>query len=213
MVSLACFVLRPENLEAVVASNLFADILSDLGGALAGSLGVVASASLDPQRRHPSMFEPVHGSAPDIAGNGIVSGALMLGNLGPEEEARRMNRAIEVTTGAGLLTPDLGGTSTTREVGDAVFAHLSRRPEPTQRDQGCGGQSGHRMEYLSSRLLLTRREDADDPQDVVASLRWWDSGPLRARNASASDRKSMSPDTTASAIRCNTQQARDYKTA
>jgi hypothetical protein len=157
---------------------------------------VVASASLDPQRRHPSMFEPMHGSAPDIAGKGIVSGALMLGNLGPEEEARQMNRAIEVTTGAGLLTPDQDGTSTTREVGDAVLAHLSRRPEPTQRDQSRGGQSGRRMECLSSRLLLTRREDADDPQDVVASLRRWDSGPLRARNASASDRKSMSPDTT-----------------
>jgi hypothetical protein len=173
---------------------------------------VVASASLDPQRRHPSMFEPVHGSAPDIAGNGIVSGALMLGNLGPEEEARRMNRAIEVTTGAGLLTPNLGGTSTTRVVGDAVFAHLSGRPEPTQRDQGCGGQSGHRVECLSSRLLLARREDADDPQDVVASL-WWDSGPLRARNASASDRKSMSPDATASAIRCNAVQGGEKRSA
>ena len=132
----ARFVLRPETLEVVVASNLFADILSDLGGALAGSLGVAASANLDPQRRRPSMFEPVHGSAPDIAGKGIAnpigalaSAALMLEHLGLEEEAERVNRAIEATTGAGLLTPDLGGTSTTREAGDAVLAHLSRRPE------------------------------------------------------------------------------------
>jgi tartrate dehydrogenase/decarboxylase/D-malate dehydrogenase len=132
----ARFVLRPETLEVDVASNLFADILSDLGGALAGSLGVAASANLDPQRRRPSMFEPVHGSAPDIAGKGIAnpigalaSAALMLEHLGLEEEAERVNRAIEATTGAGLLTSDLGGTSTTREVGDAVLAHLSRRPE------------------------------------------------------------------------------------
>jgi len=131
----ARFVLRPETLEVVVASNLFADILSDLGGALAGSLGVAASANLDPQRRRPSMFEPVHGSALDIAGKGIAnpigalaSAALMLEHLGLEEEAGRANRAIEATTGSGTLTPDLGGTSTTREVGDAVMAHLSRGP-------------------------------------------------------------------------------------
>jgi tartrate dehydrogenase/decarboxylase/D-malate dehydrogenase len=101
----ARFVLRPETLEVVVASNLFADILSDLGSALAGSLGVAASANLDPQRRRPSMFEPVHGSAPDIAGEGLAnpvgalaSAALMLEHLGLEEEARRVNRAIEATT-------------------------------------------------------------------------------------------------------------------
>jgi tartrate dehydrogenase/decarboxylase/D-malate dehydrogenase len=133
----ARFVLRPETLEVVVASNLFADILSDLGGALAGSLGVAASANLDPRRRRPSMFEPVHGSAPDIAGKGIAnpvgalsSAALMLEHLGLEEEAERVDRAIEATTGSGLLTPDLGGTSTTREVGDAALAYLSRGPEP-----------------------------------------------------------------------------------
>jgi tartrate dehydrogenase/decarboxylase / D-malate dehydrogenase len=133
----ARFVLRPETLEVVVASNLFADILSDLGGALAGSLGVAASANLDPRRRRPSMFEPVHGSAPDIAGKGIAnpvgalsSAALMLEHLGLEEEAERVDRAIEATTGSWLLTPDLGGTSTTREVGDAALAYLSRGPEP-----------------------------------------------------------------------------------
>ena len=103
---------------------------------MAGSLGVAASANLDPQRRRPSMFEPVHGSAPDIAGEGIAnpigalaSAALMLEHLGLEEEAGRVNHAIEATTGAGLLTPDLGGASTTREVSDAILARLSRGVE------------------------------------------------------------------------------------
>lgn len=132
----ARFVLRPETLEVVVASNLFADILSDLGGALVGSLGVAASANLDPERRRPSMFEPVHGSAPDIAGKGIAnpigaiaSAALMLEHLGLKAEAERVERAIEATTAAGVLTPDVGGASTTREVGDEVLAHLSEVSE------------------------------------------------------------------------------------
>lgn len=127
----ARFVLRPETLEVVVASNLFGDILSDLGSALAGSLGIAASANIDPERRHPSMFEPVHGSAPDIAGKGIANPiaaiwtvALMLEHLGLAEEAARVMQAIEATTTAGVLTPDLGGTATTREVGDAIVARL-----------------------------------------------------------------------------------------
>src|SRR5437764_14814403 len=109
----ARFVLRPETLEVVVASNLFADILSDLGSALAGSLGIAASANLDPSRRNPSMFEPVHGSAPDIAGRGIAnpigaiwSAALMLDHLGRSAEAQRVMQAIERTTAAATLTPD-----------------------------------------------------------------------------------------------------------
>jgi tartrate dehydrogenase/decarboxylase/D-malate dehydrogenase len=127
----ARFVLRPETLEVVVASNLFADILSDLGSALAGSLGIAASANLNPERRYPSMFEPVHGSAPDIAGQGIAnpigaiwSAALMLEHLGLAGEASRMMHAVEATTAAGQLTPDLGGQCTTREVGDAILARL-----------------------------------------------------------------------------------------
>jgi len=127
----ARFVLRPETLEVVVASNLFGDILSDLGSALAGSLGIAASANIDPQRRHPSMFEPVHGSAPDIAGQGIANpiaavwtAALMLDHLGLPEEAARVLRAIETTTESGILTPDLGGTATTREVADEVLRSL-----------------------------------------------------------------------------------------
>ena len=127
----ARFVLRPETLEVVVGSNLFGDILSDLGSAIGGSLGIAASANLDPERRHPSMFEPVHGSAPDIAGKGIANpiaaiwtAVLMLDHLGLRDEAARVMRAIEATTAAGVVTPDLGGTATTREVGDAVLANL-----------------------------------------------------------------------------------------
>ena len=127
----ARFVLRPETLEVVVGSNLFGDILSDLGSAIGGSLGIAASANLDPQRRHPSMFEPVHGSAPDIAGQGIANpiaaiwtAALMLEHLGLHDEAAQVMRAIEATTAAGIVTPDLGGTATTREVGDVIVAGL-----------------------------------------------------------------------------------------
>ncbi|MFB4313897.1 tartrate dehydrogenase [Actinomadura sp. 21ATH] len=127
----AKFVLRPEELSVVVASNLNADILSDLGSALAGSLGLAASANLNPERRFPSMFEPVHGSAPDIAGQGVCnpigaigSAALMLDHLGLHQEAARLNKAIEATTGAGVLTPDVGGTATTADVTRAVIGHL-----------------------------------------------------------------------------------------
>src|SRR5439155_983571 len=127
----ARFVLRPETLEVVVASNLFADILSDLGSALAGSMGIAASANLNPDGRFPSMFEPVHGSAPDIAGQGIAnpigaiwSAALMLDHLGLADEAARVMRAIEATTTRGVLTPDLGGACTTTQVTDAILEHL-----------------------------------------------------------------------------------------
>jgi tartrate dehydrogenase/decarboxylase / D-malate dehydrogenase len=127
----ARFVLRPETLEVVVASNLFADILSDLGSALAGSMGIAANANINPEGRYPSMFEPVHGSAPDIAGQGIAnpigaiwSAALMLEHLGLPDEAARVMRAIESTTAAGRITPDLGGQCTTRQVGDAIIAAL-----------------------------------------------------------------------------------------
>lgn len=127
----ARFVLRPETLEVVVGSNLFGDILSDLGSAIGGSLGIAASANIDPERRHPSMFEPVHGSAPDIAGQGIAnpiaaiwSAALMLEHLGLTDEAAQVMRALERTTASGVVTPDLGGNASTVEVGDAVLANL-----------------------------------------------------------------------------------------
>jgi tartrate dehydrogenase/decarboxylase/D-malate dehydrogenase len=129
----AKFILKPEDLSVVVASNLNADILSDLGSALAGSLGLAASANLNPERRFPSMFEPVHGSAPDIAGQGIsnpigtiASGALMLEHFGLHEEAARLEKAIEQVTASGVVTRDIGGTASTDEVTEAVIAALQR---------------------------------------------------------------------------------------
>ena len=129
----AKFVLRPEDLSVVVASNLHADILSDLGSALAGSLGLAASANLNPERRFPSMFEPVHGSAPDIAGQGLAnpigavgSAALMLEHLGLPDQAARLNAAIETTTASGILTRDVGGTCATEDVTKALIDALAR---------------------------------------------------------------------------------------
>ena len=126
------FVLHPETLDVVVASNLFADILTDLAGALSGSLGLAPSANLDPSRRHPSMFEPVHGSAPDIFGKGIAnpiaavwSAAMMLDHLGQPAAAAAITDAIAAVTSRGAaLTPDLGGSATTAQLGDAIVAAL-----------------------------------------------------------------------------------------
>src|SRR6478736_5007903 len=133
----AKFVLHPEELSVVVASNLNADILSDLGSALAGSLGIAASANLNPERRFPSMFEPVHGSAPDIAGDGIsnpvgaiASAALMLDHFGLHDEARRVEAAIETATGSGVRTRDIGGTSNTNQVTDAIITALTKALTP-----------------------------------------------------------------------------------
>ena len=128
----ARFVLKPESLDVVVASNLFADILTDLGGAICGSLGMAASGNINPERAYPSMFEPVHGSAPDIFGKGIAnpiamiwSGAMMLDWLGEKPAADLIMRAIRTVTGEGrVLTPDLGGKAKTTEVGDEVVRQL-----------------------------------------------------------------------------------------
>jgi len=130
----AQMVLKPGSLDVMVATNLHADILSDLAGALTGSLGMAASANLDPERRGPSMFEPVHGSAPDIVGQGIAnplaavaSGAMMFDHLGEPASASRLNAAIErVAREAQVLTPDLGGNATTEAVADAVIDALAR---------------------------------------------------------------------------------------
>lgn len=120
-------VLKPQSLDTIVATNLHADILSDLAAALAGSLGVAPTGNVDPERRFPSMFEPIHGSAFDIAGKGIANpvatfwtGAQMLEHLGEKEAAARLMRAVERVTASGLLTPDLGGTATTKQVTEAV---------------------------------------------------------------------------------------------
>ncbi len=125
-------VLKPRTIDTVVATNLHADILSDLAAALAGSLGIAPTANLDPSRRFPSMFEPIHGSAFDITGKGIANpiatfwtGALMLDHLGEKDAAARLMRAIEQVTAAGAaFTPDLGGKATTQQVTDAVIDAL-----------------------------------------------------------------------------------------
>jgi tartrate dehydrogenase/decarboxylase / D-malate dehydrogenase len=124
--------LRPETIDTVVATNLHADILSDLAAALAGSLGIAPTANLNPERRYPSMFEPIHGSAFDIAGKGIANpvgtfwtATMMLDHLGEKPAAARLMRAIEkVTADPSLHTPDLGGTATTRKVTDATIAAI-----------------------------------------------------------------------------------------
>jgi tartrate dehydrogenase/decarboxylase / D-malate dehydrogenase len=127
----AAMVTRVESFDVLVGSNLFMDILSDLGPAVAGSLGMAASANINPARTQPSMFEPVHGSAPDIAGRGIAnpigalwSGAMMLDFLGEGEAHGQLMRAIEKTLAAGVKTRDLGGAATTREFTAGVMDHL-----------------------------------------------------------------------------------------
>ncbi|MGV1822406.1 tartrate dehydrogenase [Agrobacterium tumefaciens] len=119
--------LKPETLDTIVATNLHADILSDLAGALAGSLGVAPTANIDPERRFPSMFEPIHGSAFDITGKGIANpiatfwtAAQMLEHLGERDAAARLMSAVERVTEAGILTPDVGGTANTSQVTEAV---------------------------------------------------------------------------------------------
>jgi len=129
----AQFVLHPERFDVVVGSNLFGDILSDLGPAIVGSLGIAPSANLNPEGEFPSLFEPVHGSAPDIAGKGIAnpvgqiwSGALMLDHLGYPEAGKAVEKAIEDVIGdKGIKTPDLGGSATTEEVANEVIAVLN----------------------------------------------------------------------------------------
>jgi tartrate dehydrogenase/decarboxylase/D-malate dehydrogenase len=129
----ALLVRAPERFDVVVASNLFADILTDLGGAIMGSLGLAPSANLAAQPGVPSLFEPVHGSAPDIAGKGIANpigtiwaGAMMLEHLGEREAAQRVLAALERLTVEGqVLTPDMGGSATTEQVAERVIALLA----------------------------------------------------------------------------------------
>jgi len=128
----AHFVQHPDWFDVVVASNLFGDILSDLGPALAGSIGLAPGGNINPEKEYPSMFEPVHGSAPDIAGKGIANpvaqiwtGAMMLEHLGHADAAAAVVRAIERVVADGApLTRDLGGTASTHEVGEAIAARL-----------------------------------------------------------------------------------------
>lgn len=123
---------RPASLDTIVATNLHADILSDLAAALAGSLGIAPTGNIDPERRHPSMFEPIHGSAFDIMGKGLAnpvgtfwSIVMLLEHLGEDEAARRVMAAVEaVTADRALHTRDLGGQATTEQVTEAVCRHI-----------------------------------------------------------------------------------------
>ena len=128
----ARMVTDPGSLDVILASNLFGDILTDIGAAVSGSLGIAPSGNINPERKHPSMFEPIHGSAPDIKGKGIANpigaiwaGALMLDHLGARAGHDLIVGAIEkVLAGGGPRTPDLGGTASTRDVGAAVLNAL-----------------------------------------------------------------------------------------
>jgi tartrate dehydrogenase/decarboxylase / D-malate dehydrogenase len=127
----AFFVTRPDTFEVVVGSNLLADILTDIGGAVMGSIGVAPAGNLNPEREHPSMFEPVHGSAPDIAGRGIANpigqiwtAKMLLDFFDFGELSQLVLDSIEAVLVADIKTPDLGGAATTREVGDAIVERI-----------------------------------------------------------------------------------------
>jgi tartrate dehydrogenase/decarboxylase / D-malate dehydrogenase len=134
----ARMVMKPETIDTVVATNLHADILSDLAAALAGSLGIGATGNVDPSRKRPSMFEPIHGSAFDITGKGIANplgcfwtGAMMLEHLGEPAAAQRLMAAVEAVTARGeIMPPDLGGNATTAQVTEAVIAAIEGRNAP-----------------------------------------------------------------------------------
>jgi tartrate dehydrogenase/decarboxylase / D-malate dehydrogenase len=136
-------VMDPRRFGVVVASNLYADILTDLGAAIMGGMGLAPSANLNPERRFPSVFEPIHGSAPDIAGTAVAnpvgsiwSTALMLEHLGHADWAAEVQRAIQASVASpATRTPDLGGTASTQQAGDAIVSLLDAaldqgRPAP-----------------------------------------------------------------------------------
>ena len=128
------FIRKPEDFDVVVGSNLFGDILTDIAAIITGSMGLASSANLDPEGRYPSMFEPVHGSAPDIMGKGIanpmaqiLTGAMLLKHLGHTDAARDIEKAVlSVLSEGEILTPDLGGSSSTSSVGDAIVGSLGK---------------------------------------------------------------------------------------
>ena len=128
------FIRKPEDFDVVVGSNLFGDILTDIAAIITGSMGVASSANLDPEGRYPSMFEPVHGSAPDIMGKGIanpmaqiLTGAMLLKHLGHTDAATDIEKAVlSILSQGEIVTPDLGGSSSTSSVGDAIVAELGK---------------------------------------------------------------------------------------
>ena len=136
LVDAACmnFIRRPQSFDVVVASNLFGDVLTDIGAIITGSMGLAPSGNINPERAFPSVFEPVHGSAPDIAGKGIAnpmatvfSGAMMLRHLGETEAADAVDAAVESVLRDGETMPvDLGGSASTQAIGDAIVDALER---------------------------------------------------------------------------------------
>jgi tartrate dehydrogenase/decarboxylase/D-malate dehydrogenase len=139
----AMFVLDPSRFDVVVASNLFGDILTDLSAGIAGSIGIAPSANINPEKIHPSMFEPVHGSAPDIAGKGIAnpigqvwSAVLMLEHLGHDVAASHLMHSLEEVIASEVRTPDIGGTATTKDVASALMAQINT-DSPLYQTQGA----------------------------------------------------------------------------
>ncbi|WP_078593990.1 tartrate dehydrogenase [Evansella clarkii] len=129
----AFFVTRPEKFDVIVASNLFGDILTDIGAAIMGSIGIAPAANINVNGKHPSMFEPVHGSAPDIIGKGIANpvgqiwtGKMMIDHFGEEELGRELLEIIDNVTRDGFLTPDVGGSHTTKEVTDEIITRVRK---------------------------------------------------------------------------------------
>lgn len=129
----ARFITSPDSLDVVVGSNLFGDILTDIGAAIQGSIGMAAAANLNPERQYPSMFEPVHGSAPTLVGQNIanpmgqiLTAKMMVDFLGYPDVGKMMEKAVVDALQSGVKTPDLGGTSTTREVTDYIIARIKR---------------------------------------------------------------------------------------
>ena len=171
-------VLKPETLDTIVATNLHADILSDLAAALAGSLGIAPTANLNPERKFPSMFEPIHGSAFDIVGKGIANpigtfwtGVMMLDHLGEPRAAERLMRAIErVTADAAKHTPDLGGKATTRQ------GHRCRH-RGAQGRQSIGRRGGRSL-FGTARPLLPRSSRGADALRAAAGGRGLAGHPL-----------------------------------
>ena len=125
-------VTHPASLDVIVASNLFGDILTDIGSAISGSLGIAPGANINPDRTYPSMFEPIHGSAPDIAGKGIANpigcvwaGAMMLDHLGHRDVHDKILGAVERVVASGKnRTPDLGGKASTKDLADAICSEI-----------------------------------------------------------------------------------------